>query len=201
MTEEPQSSRILDNFAHEQYQVRRKILTVFGAAFHIYDPEGNVAFFSRLKAFKLKEDIRVYTDESERTEALVIQARQILDISAAYDVIDPQTGKKIGALKRKGMKSMFKDEWILLDPADQQIGLIKEDSAIMALLRRTLSNLIPQKFYGELDGHRVCSFKQNFNPFVLKIDLDFSMDEHVRLDRRLGIAAAILLCAIESRQN
>ena len=74
------------------------------------------------------------------------------------------------------MKSILKDEWIIMDAEDQEKGLIKEDSALLAVVRRFLTNLIPQKYYGELQGEQVCAFKQNFNPFVMKIDLDFSMD-------------------------
>jgi hypothetical protein len=93
-------------FQHTHYLVRRKIFKLFGAAFHIYDPSGKVAFYSKQKAFKLKEDIRVYTGEDMRTEVLTILARQILDFSAAYDVFDPATNRKVGALKRKGIKSI-----------------------------------------------------------------------------------------------
>ena len=72
---------------------------------------------------------------------------------------------------------------------------------VLALIRRFLTNLIPQQYYGELNGERVCLFKQNFNPFVMKIDLDYSMDRNRLLDRRLGIAGAVLLCAIEGKQH
>ena len=188
-------------FTHERYLVRRKIFKLFGAAFHIYDPSGRVAFYSKQKVFKLKEDIRIYTGEDMRREVLIIKARQIIDISAAYDVIDPVTNTKVGALKRKGLKSILKDEWIIMDAEDKEIGFIKEDSTLLALIRRFLTNLIPQKYYGELNGEQVCLFKQNFNPFVMKINLDFSMDRKGLLDRRLGIAGAVLLCAIEGKQN
>ena len=189
-------------FRHTSYLVRRKIFKLFGAAFHIYDPSGAIAFYSKQKAFKMREDIRLYTGEDMQTEVLSIQARQIIDFSAAYDVIDPASNTKVGALKRKGLKSILKDEWIIMDAEDREIGLIKEDSAFLALVRRFLVNLIPQTYYGEMaDGQRVCLFKQNFNPFVMKIKLDFSMDTEGRLDRRLGIAGAVLLCAIEGKQN
>lgn len=194
-------SSIPEVFTHESYLVRRKIFKLFGAAFHIYDPSGRVAFYSKQKAFKLKEDIRIYTGEDMRKEVLTIKARQIIDISAAYDVIDPTTNTKVGALKRKGLKSILKDEWIIMDAEDREIGFIKEDSTLLALIRRFLTNLIPQKYYGELKGECVCLFKQNFNPFVMKINLDFSMDRKGLLDRRLGIAGAVLLCAIEGKQN
>ncbi len=189
-----------ERFEHSTYLVRRKILKLFGAAFHIYDPDGNVAFYSKLKAFKMKEDIRVYTGEDMQEEVLVIQARKILDISAAYDVVDPTTNEKVGVLKRKGIKSIMKDEWIFMDANDQEIGLIKEDSTFFALFRRFITSIIPQTYHGYIGDNMVCTFKQNFNPFVMKINLDFSPDTNNLLDRRLGIAAAVLLTAIEGKQ-
>lgn len=194
-------SGILKNFTHETYLVRRKIFKLFGAAFHIYDPNGRVAFYSKQKAFKLKEDIRLFTGEDMREEVLTIQARNIIDFSAAYDVLDPHINEKVGVLKRKGMKSLLKDEWIFMNAEEREIGSIKEDNVALALLRRFLTNLVPQKYYGEVNGIQVCQFKQNFNPFVMKINLDFSMDTQGLLDRRLAIAGAVLLCAIEGKQN
>lgn len=190
-----------ERFSHQKYLVRRKILKLFGAAFHIYDPEGNVVFYSKMKAFKLKEDIRLYTGEDMHEEVLTIKARSILDFSAAYDVIDSTTNEKVGALKRRGLKSILKDEWVLMDANDRDIGFMKEESTFLALFRRFLSSIIPQTYHGDIGGTTVCSFKQNFNPFVAKITLDFSRDTNNMLDRRLGIASAVLLCAIEGKQG
>ena len=58
-----------------------------------------------------------------------------------------------------------------------------------------------QKHLGEMEERTVCTFRQHFNPFVMKISVDFSGDEDEMLDRRLGIAAGILLCAIEGKQG
>lgn len=190
-----------DRFGLNQYMIRRKVLKLFGGAFHIYDPQGNLVFFSQMKAFKLKEDIRLYTGEDMREEILTIHARNVLDISAVYDVLDATTQQKVGALKRKGLKSILRDEWIVMDAQDREIGSIHEDSTLKALLRRFLTNLIPQSFYIEMSGVQVCTLQQNFNPFVLKLTVDFTPDRANQLDRRLGIAAAILLSAIEGRQR
>lgn len=193
---------LAERFNYPTYLVRKKVFKLFGGAFHITDPSGNVVFYSEQKAFKLKEDIRLYTGEDKQTEALVIKARQIIDFSAAYDVVDPMTNEKVGALKRKGLKSTFlKDEWIFMNQNDQEIGTIKEDNMLLALVRRFLVNLIPQEYHGDIAGRPVCTFKQNFNPFVTKITVDFSQDFNRLLDRRLGIAAAVLLCAIEGKQT
>jgi uncharacterized protein YxjI len=189
-----------DSYSHQKYLVRRKILKLFGAAFHIYDLDGNVVFYSRMKAFKLKEDIRIYTGEDMQEEVLTIKARNILDFSAAYEVVNPATNEKVGVLKRKGLKSILKDEWILMDADDKDIGLIKEDSTFLAMIRRFLTSLVPQTYNGFIGNTQVCTFRQNFNPFVIKITLDFSRDTQNLLDRRLGIAAAVLLCAVEGKQ-
>jgi uncharacterized protein YxjI len=194
---------LASRFQHNNYEVRRKVFKLFGGAFHVYDPTGQVVLFANMKAFKLKEDIRLYDGEDMQTELLLITARRVLDISSEYDVTDSQTGQKVGVLKRKGLKSIVRDEWILMDPMDQMIGSIREDSTAMALIRRFVpfANLIPQHYNGEIGGVPVCTFKQNVNPFVMKIAVDFSPDANRLLDRRLGLSAAILLCAIEGKQH
>src|SRR6478672_8111123 len=106
---------VAERFGHAQYVVRKKVFKVFGAAFHVYDTAGSVVLYSKQKAFKLKEDIRLYTDESMGSELLTIQARQIIDFSAAYDVVDAVTRQKLGALKRKGWSSLVRDSWLVMD--------------------------------------------------------------------------------------
>jgi uncharacterized protein YxjI len=191
----------LNPFQHTNYLVRKQMLKLFGGAFRIYDPMGNLALFVEMKAFKLKEDLRIYTGEDKLHEVLTIKARGILDFSMTYDVVDPTTGEAVGALRRKGMKSILKDEWEILEPTGVQTGTIQEDSWLMAILRRFLSNLIPQHYHGEMNGRPVLEFHQNFNPFTFKLTVDFSSDLMGALDRRLGLAAAVLICAIEGREQ
>ena len=189
-------------FGLDRYVVRRKVLALFAPQFHIYDEAGGMVGYVKQKAFKLKEDIRLYSDESMNTELLLVQARQIIDFSAAYDVIDSKSGQKVGALRRKGLKSILKDEWIVMDAGDAEIGLIQEDSALLAILRRFITPLIPQKFLFQIRGRPVGSLKQAFNPFVFKAQVDFSEDPGGKiLDRRLALASVVLLLAIEGRQG
>jgi len=188
-------------YKYDSYMIRKKVLKLIGASFHIYNPNGGLEFYVNQKGFKLKEDIRVFTSEDMTQEILSIGARNVLDISATYDVYETATGEKIGALRRKGLKSILKDEWLILDQCDNEVGNIKEDSTTLALIRRFVLDIIPQTFIGTLQQNKVFEFKQQFNLFVQKIDIDFSCDRERILDRRLGIAAAVLLCAIEGRQD
>lgn len=194
---------LADRFAHRAYTLRRKVFKLLGGAFHLYDPAGNVVLYSKQKAFKLKEDIRLYTDESMATEVLQIRTQSVWDISGTYQVVDTLEGITVGGLRRRGMKSMFKDEWLILDPDGQEIGKIVEDSAWKATLRRLhdgLASLMPQGFHATIGGSPVATYTQNFNPFVQKIAVDFGDDTGNRLDPRLGLAAAVLLCAVEGKQ-
>ncbi len=108
---------------------------------------------------------------------------------------------KVGVLRRRGFKSILKDEWEILDAADQPIGTVQEDSWLMASLRRFLTNLIPQSYHVQVRGMPVACIRQNFNPFVLKLNVDLAQDTQQLLDRRLALAAAILLAAIEGREG
>lgn len=186
-------------FELDHYVIRRKVLKIFGASFHVYDARERVVAFSSQKAFKLKEDIRVYSDESRSRELLRIHARQIVDFAAAYDVIDGGTGSKIGAARRKGFRSIMRDAWEILDERDRVIGELQEDSAGMAFLRRFLSNLIPQTFHLLAAGKQVAEMRQRFNPFIYRLAVTLNRDREV--DRRLVFAAAVLVAAIEGRQQ
>ena len=190
-------------FQHPRYLVRRKVFKLLGGAFHVFDPAGNVVLYSKQKAFKLKEDIRIYTGEDMDTEVLTIRTDQIIDLGATYHVHDSQQGGvRVGSLKRKGLKSMLRDEWVILDPSGQEVGIIQEDSVALALLRRLMVGwLLPQKYYGTIGNHPVSVFTRNFNPLVSKMSLDFTMDTQGQLDRRLGIAAVIMLLAIDGKQG
>ena len=190
-----------DPYTQDEYIIRRKVFTLFGAKFHVYDQAGQVILFSRQKAFKLREDIRVFGDETEKEERLLIKARQIIDFSAAYDVVDARSGSKIGAFRRKGFSSIIRDSWEFLDPTDKVIGTILEDSMFMALLRRFLSNLIPQSFHAKVGEKEVAKYHQNFNPFVYKLRVRLEPGGRSAIDPQLVLAGGILLAAIEGRQG
>jgi len=192
---------VTDDLMATQYFIRRKVLTIAGAKFHVYDQQERLLAFVKQAAFKLKEDIRIYSDESMSRELLIIQARQIVDFSAAYDVVDSTERKKLGALRRKGMSSILRDSWEFLDENDRPIATLQEDSMALALVRRFLTNLIPQGYHADQAGRPLVQYKQRFNPFVFKLDVTLDPAGQGVLDPRLALAAGILLAAIEGKQR
>ena len=188
-------------FQFPTYLLKRQAIALTGK-FRFYHPAGRLVMFSEQKMFRLREDIRVYDAEDKSHEVLSIKARQIMDFSAAYDVVDTDMNQKVGVLRRKGLRSLLRDEWEVLDANDRVIGQLFEDSVPLALLRRLLlGSWLPQNYDLTMDGTRVADLRQNFNLFRYELNLDFSMDTIHRLDRRVGIAAGILLAAVEGRQD
>jgi hypothetical protein len=186
-------------FTQPRYIVKRQTFAMTGKV-RFFTPSNKLALYSEQKMFKLKEDIRGYADEGKTKELLVVKARSIVDFSAAYDVWDSEEQTKVGALRRKGLQSIMRDEWEVLDPNDQPIAQLVEDSMGMAMLRRFLSGLIPQNYDILMGGQRVVDLQQPFNPFRYELNLDFRANKD-RLDPRLGFAAALLLAIVEGRQG
>jgi hypothetical protein len=183
------------------FEFRKQFFKLAGGAFRVYGANQQLLLFSEQKAFKLREDFRVYSDEAKTNQVMAIRTPQIIDFAATYDVFEMPSGEKAGSLRRKGMKSIIRDEWEILDPNGLLIGKIEEDSMLLALIRRFATSLIPQKYHFTVSGQVVGSFQQHFNPFVYRATMDLSPDTGRLLDRRLALATGILLLAIEGRQD
>jgi hypothetical protein len=181
--------------------MRRKVIAIMGR-WSIYGEYNNEVFYCEQK-FSLKTNLHVYTNKNKHEEVLVAKTKQIIDFSAAYDILDPRTNEKIGAVKRKGWKSLWKDEWIIMDKYDRDIGLVREDN--LALPRRLSGSfsklLFPKKYFVFIEETPVGVFQANRNPFVWKTSIDFSQDARNLLDKRIGIALALLMCAVGERQR
>ena len=186
----------------EKYTIRRKVFKVFGAGFHIYAADGQLAGYCKQKAFKLKEDLRVFTDESQSDELFRISARSIIDFSSTYDVTLP-SGESLGSLRRKGFASLVRDTWLVFGPNGNEIATLKEDSGTKAIFRRLLgdySSLMPQSFSLETaGGDTIATYRTHFNIFIYRLGITIHT-EHDELDELIVLAAGCLLAAIEGRQ-
>jgi len=190
----------MDNLLlYQKYTVRRKALTNMGVKLHIYDSNGQLIMYSRLLPLEFKKDIRLYTEEDEQEEIIRIKARQVFDFEAFYDVFESKTEEKVGTLKKKGLKSFLKAEWLILDAKESVIGRILEDG--LSLIRRIFPLFFPPRFDVFIQNTKVGEFKYDRSRFALRLSVNFGMDTAMILDRRIGIAAALIICAIEGNQS
>src|SRR5687768_16759539 len=89
--------------------LRFKLLAI-ASQIYVRDAGGRLVMYVRQKAFKLKEAITVYADE-EQTRALYrIDADRVIDIAAQYRIEDT-TGRALGSVKRRGLKSLWRAQY------------------------------------------------------------------------------------------
>lgn len=188
-----------------KFHLRRKYLRIFGAEMRMVDEAGDLLAFAEAKRFKLKEDLTLYRDERKTDPLVKIRARQMLDIGATYDVVDALSGQSLGALRRRGMRSIFvRDTWDVLDEHGREIGTIQEDSTLRALLRRVIdlvSVLFPQRYHVTVNGAEVGAFARSFNLFVVKYDGHFDADFLKNTDWRFPLSFPVLLSLIEDSKQ
>ncbi|MGY8645233.1 MAG: hypothetical protein ACKVIE_03950 [Candidatus Poseidoniales archaeon] len=186
------------------YLIRKKLMKILGEEFHIYTDDNQEVMigYSKQKALKIKEDIRVFSDESQSNEILTIKARNIFDFSGNYDFTDSNTGESLGGVRRNFKKSLFQDSYSIYGPDNQVYGEIKEDSMMNAIIRRFVpfANLaFPQVFSMDVQGQSPITFTQKINPIIQKLTVQ--IPDGNQLDRRVVLGAAMIVIAIEGKQN
>lgn len=110
-------------------QLSFKILAI-APQIRVRDAHGNLVFYVRQKAFKLRESVTVYADEEQSRELATVEADRILDFSAAY-VFEDAAGRRFGALRRRGMKSLWKAHYDIAGPDGAVSMRITEDNALV----------------------------------------------------------------------
>lgn len=184
-------------FAHPTYTIKRPFWSLLGRKFHVYAPDGSLVCFVKHPLLKLRQEFTLFADESESQPLLTIRSRQVIALNRCLDVLDARTGERVGTLRSRGLKSLLRDTWDILDPSDQPVGLMQEDGA--ALLRRMFP-LLTGKWHIELHQQEVAKVTQVFRFFVKEFTLDLSMNQG-RVDARFAIACALLALMAETARE
>ncbi len=88
----------------------------------------------------------------------------------------------------------------MLNEDDRQIGILQEDNQLLAMVRRFVTNLLPQSYHLRDGNDRdLALMHRHFNPFVQKVTV--TVIDADSIDPHLVLAAGILLVAVEGRQG
>jgi uncharacterized protein YxjI len=168
-------------------------------------PAGPPVAYVRQRKLAIKEDIRFYADEEEKQEVFRLKARSVLDIgSSRYDIFAGD--EKIGFLWHKFKESLLRTTWHLGAGDETEVAIARERSQVGALLRRAIDFVpdvggfvpIPYNFDFLIEGRTVGTMNRKFklrDQYVV----DLSGDTERRIDRRVAIALAIALDALQNR--
>lgn len=119
--------------------LRFKVLAIANQIFVTDSKEEEVCYVKQ-KAFKLKENVKVFTDSSMTSLLCQIQADSVIDYNVAYDLNSPD-GVNFGEIRRKGRKSIFKAHYEILKDGELDMSINEENP--MAKVFDTLLGEIP----------------------------------------------------------
>ena len=181
-----------------QYLIREKFLKIFGNKFHIMDEHDQLYGFCEQKRFRIKEDIRLYDDESKNNEWLVIKQRNLVDAWGGFDIFDPKAGILLGTVRRKFWKSILRTKWQVLDADGNDIGMLLEDSMAQAIARRVFLGILPKKYTLHTMGNdNPITMRQKFNPIIRKLIVNIPPENN--FNRKFIAGLAIVISALDGR--
>jgi hypothetical protein len=151
--------------------------------------------FVKHPVLKLREEFQVYGDEAQTRPLLLVKSRQAIAINFSYDVLDTQTGQMMGTVQKKGLRSIIRDKFIILDPVGTEIGYAEEQGA--SLLRRFIP-LLTSKHAIFVGGQQVAYIRQVFRFFTKEFEVDLQPSQ---LDPRFVLAVALLALMAEARRE
>jgi uncharacterized protein YxjI len=149
-----------------------KIATI-GTRVRVVDAARQQVAYLRKKKFRLKEDVRVYEDEDQSRPLFRIRADRVVDFGASYAVSDPD-GRPLGAIRQRGVRSIWKSSYEVSDPNGKTIGVIHEENPFVKVLD-SLAEAIP--FADSLGG-------LFFNPAYL---VDLGGETVMRMQKELSV--------------
>lgn len=103
-----------------------KILAL-ASQIYVRDADGALVGYVKQKMFKLREEIKVFKDESKSEVRYHINADRVLDFSARY-LFTNSLGGRVGALKRQGMRSLWKADYDISNPEGVLVMKINEEN-------------------------------------------------------------------------
>jgi uncharacterized protein YxjI len=204
---------LIDPNDHDRFLLRQRIRLVINQyEFFLPGPDGKPGerlCFVEQKRFKFKEDIRFYVDASKTQELLRIKARQRFDPRATYDVTD-SAGTKIGAIQKVFGASLLRSTYRILDAGGEEVAITTEKSLPVAIFRRAVGFIpyvenvadwlpIPYHFIFKRGEQIIGENTRQTFKIRDNYDIDMSADSERVLDRRLVLAIAVGMDALQAR--
>jgi len=177
------------------YVIRRKFWSIFERVFRVFTGDGQLIMYIQHPLLKLREEFLVYADEARARPLLRVVSRQVVALNFCYDVADAQTGALLGTVQKRGLRSLVRDTFVILDPLGIEIGCAQEQGA--ALLRRLLP-LLPSRHAIFVGGEQVAEIRQRFRLFTKEFAVTTRPSP---LDPRFVLAVALLALIAEARRE
>lgn len=168
--------------------------------------EGRPILYVKQKKLKIREDIRFRTSPNDDApHVFMIKARTVFEFRGRHDVLDAE-GNPIGLLEKVFGISLLRSHWRVKDLDGNELFEAHEASWAIAIIRRiadfgpellSLLTWLPFNFVLKQDGRQVGTYRRVLGKLRDRYVLE--LDEGFTADRRLVIAFAVALDALQDR--
>jgi len=183
-------------FAHNSYKLVRPLFS-WGRVYRVFAPDGSLSAFARQPWFRLRTELVIYGDEAELQPILALKNRRFAALNMEHDLFDAESGTRLGVVRTRGLRSLFRDAWDILDAEERPSGEMIEEGP--AFLRR-IFRFIPGRHRIDIGGHTVARVHQVFHFFRREFVLDLlQVDDPI--EPRFAIACALIAMMADLRRE
>jgi len=180
-------------------------LATIGTRVRVVDAAGRQVAYLRKKKFRLKEDVRVYEDENQSRLRFRLKADRVVDFGASYAVSGPD-GRPLGAVRQRGIRSLWKSAYEVSDPSGKVIGVIHEENSYVKVFD-SLAEELPfadalgglffnPAYLVDLGGETVLRMKKERSIFESRFQLD-KLDDFSEEEEDLLLASLMMVLLLE----
>jgi uncharacterized protein YxjI len=181
--------------SQSRYRIKRRFWSVFERVFRVFTLDGQLIMLVKHPVFRLREEFMVFADEGATQPILRIKSRQMVAINFSYDVTDAATGELLGTVQNRGLRSIVRDRFLILDAQGNEMGYMEEQGA--SILRRFLP-ILTSKHAIFMGGRQAAYIRQIFRFFTKEFEVELAADA---VDPRFVLACALLALIAEARRE
>lgn len=190
-------------------QLSFKILAL-ASQIYVRDANGQLVGYVKQKLLKLKEDIGIFADEGRQHLKYSIKADRIIDFSANYSFADP-SGRRLGSVKRKGMRSLWKADYQVAGPDGAVVMKINEENGWIKVADALINEipiaglftgyfLNPTYLVTRVDGSPVLRLRKQPAFFESKFTME-PLTQMTEADEELVLLSCLTMTLLERRRG
>lgn len=186
----------LEAFSHASYVLVRPLFS-FVRVYRVYGPSGELVAFVEQPWFRLRTELVMYADEAQLQPILVLKNRRFAALNMEHDLFDATTGQRLGVIRTRGWRSLWRDTWDILDADERPAGQMLEDGP---WFWRRILRFLPGRHHIELGGREVARIAQRFHFFRREFHL-FILPVEDPVEPRFAIACALIAMMADLRRE
>jgi len=167
--------------------------TPFGRRFEVRSPDGSLVLFCKSR----RSDPRLvfFTDESESAQIFRFEPKPLRHYQRAFEVVDAFTDRVFGQLRKKVYGPLKKEEWFILGPEGETLGLVSETAPRPNIVTRFLPvTQFWKRPWALTWGQTIAGTIQPRRSLMgERVDVDLGLDMKDEIDRRLVLGVVVAM--------